>query len=174
MQTLEAITTRRSIRAFTSDPVSDADLQTIIQAATAAPNGGNAQMWVFISMREPKRIAALRTLAPGIIGVPAAVIVMCLNKQRQTSSAEGRLAAMPYYDIGASLQNILLSAHELGLGGCAIGSFHPQGISSFLNLPEYIEPCLLVVIGNPKAIPAAPRKRPLNEIYFEEKFDGQE
>jgi nitroreductase len=172
MQTLDAISTRRSIRAFTSDPVSDEDMQTIIHAAVAAPTGGNAQMWVFISIQEPKRIAALRTLAPGIIGVPAAVIVMCLNRQRRTASAEGRLAAMPYYDIGAALQNILLSAHELGLGGCAIGSFHPQGISSFLNLPEYVEPCLLVVVGKPRVIPPEPRKRPFKEIYFQEKYDG--
>lgn len=146
-------------------------MQTIIQAAIAAPNGGNAQIWVFISIRKPKRIAVLRTLAPGIIGVPAAVIVMCLNKKRRTASAEGRLAAMPYYDIGAALQNILLSAHELGLGGCAIGSFHPLGITSFLDLPENLEPGLLVVIGKPKVIPAKPRKRPLNEVYFEEKYD---
>jgi nitroreductase len=73
---------------------------------------------------------------------------------------------MPYYDIGAALQNILLSAHELGLGGCAIGSFHPQGISSFLKLPEHIEPCLLVALGKPKVIPSEPRKRPLKEIYY--------
>lgn len=174
METQEAIATRRSIRAFTADPVTDSDMQAIIQAALSAPNGGNAQMWVFISIREPKRIAALRTLAPGIIGMPAAVIVMCLNKQRRTASAEGRLAAMPYYDVGAALQNILLSAHDLGLGGCAIGSFHPQGIASLLNLPENVEPCLLVVIGKPRVIPAEPRKRPLHEVYFEEKYDSHE
>jgi albonoursin synthase len=174
METQEAISSRRSIRAFTSDPVTDADMQKIIQAAVSAPNGGNAQMWVFISVRDPKRIAALRTLAPGIIGTPTAVIVMCLNKQRRTASAEGRLAAMPYFDLGAALQNILLAAHDIGLGGCAIGSFHPQGIASFLNLPENVEPCLLVVIGKPRVVPSEPRKRPLNEVYFEEKYDNHE
>lgn len=172
MQTLETIKTRRSIRAFTSDPVTEEQIQTIIQSAVSAPNGGNAQMWAFIAIRDPKRIAALRTLSPGIIGVPPAVIVMCLDRNRRTGSPEGLLAAMPYYDIGAAMQNILLAAHDLGLGGCAIGSFHPQGVSIFLTLPENIEPCLMVVIGKPKVIPGEPRKRPLNEVFFEEMYNG--
>lgn len=172
MQTLDAIHSRRSIRAFTADPVSDQDLQTIISAGAAAPSGGNAQMWAFISVREKKRIAALRALAPGIIGLPAAVVVMCLDNSRQTANPEGKLGVMPRYDIGAALQNILLAAHDVGLGGCAIGSFHSQAICSFLKLPENIEPCLLVVLGKPKVSPSAPRQRPIEEIHFYEKYEG--
>ena len=174
MQTLEAILSRRSIRAFTDDPVSEQDLQTIINAAAAAPSGGNAQMWIFISIRDKKRIAALRSLSPGIIAVPTAVVVMCLDNRRRTASPEGKLAVMPRYDIGAALQNILLAAHDLGLGGCAIGSFHPGALSSFLNLPENVEPCLLVSLGKPKVSPPSPRKRPIEEIHFHEKYEGQQ
>jgi nitroreductase len=172
MQTLEAIHSRRSIRAFTADPVSDQDLETIINAAAAAPSGGNAQMWVFVSIREEKRIAALRSLAPGIIGLPTAVVVMCLDSSRQTAKPDDELDVMPRYDIGAALQNILLAAHEIGLGGCAIGSFHSQAISSFLKLPARLEPCLLVLLGKPKVSPPAPRKRPIEEIHFYEKYEG--
>ena len=171
MQTLEAIHSRRSIRAFAADPVSDQDLETIISAAAAAPSGGNAQMWIFISIREKRRIAALRTLAPGIIGLPTAVVVMCLDHSRQTAKPEGKMAVMPRYDIGAALQNILLAAHDVGLGGCAIGSFHEQAISSFLKLPENVEPCLLVVLGKPNVSPSAPRQRPMEEVHFYEKFE---
>lgn len=172
MQTLEAIHTRRSIRAFTGDPVSDEDLQTIIEAGAAAPSGGNAQMWVFVSLRDKKRIAALRALAPGIIGVPPAVVVLCLDNRKRTASPEGKLAVMPRYDIGTALQNILLAAHEIGLGGCAIGSFHPEALASFLKLPENVEPCLLVTLGKPKVTPSRPRKRPIEEIHFHERYEG--
>lgn len=172
MQTLEAIHSRRSIRAFTADPVSDRELETIISAAAAAPSGGNDQMWVFISIREKKRIAALRTLAPGIIGIPPAVVVICLDNSRQTANPEGVPSVMPRYDIGAALQNILLAAHDVGLGGCAIGSFHSQAISSFLKLPENVEPCLLVVLGKPEVSPSAPHQRPIEEIHFYEKYEG--
>jgi nitroreductase len=172
MQTLEAIHSRRSIRAFMADPVSDRELETIISAAAAAPSGGNVQMWVFISIREKKRIAALRTLAPGIIGIPPAIVVICLDNSRQTANPEGVPDVMPRYDIGAALQNILLAAHDVGLGGCAIGSFHSQAISSFLKLPENVEPCLLVVLGKPEVSPSAPRQRPIKEIHFCEKYEG--
>lgn len=169
MNTLEAIHTRRSIRAFTTDPVGDEEMDAIIRAAAAAPSGGNAQMWVFIAVRDPKRLLALRSLSPGIIAKPPAVIVLCLDHRRRTTP-EGGLDEMVCFDLGAALQNILLSAHELGLGGCAIGSFNKQGIVTLLNLPPAIEPKLLVTIGRPKFIPPAPPKRPLEEIYFREVF----
>ena len=172
MQTLEAIHSRRSIRAFTDDPVSDEDLETIIKAGAAAPSGGNAQMWVFVSVRDKKRIAALRALSPGIIGLPTAVVAMCLDKGRQTTNPESGMDVMQRYDIGAALQNISLAAHDIGLGSCAIGSFHPQAVSSFLKLPDNVEPCLLVVLGKPKVTPRGPRKRPIEEVYFHEKYEG--
>jgi albonoursin synthase len=171
MQILEAIFSRRSIRAFTPDPISDQDMETIIRAAAAAPSGGNAQMWAFISIRDPRRIAALRALSPGIIGVPSAVVVICLDTRRRTAKEEGLLAAMPYFDLGAAMQNMFLAAGELGLGGCAIGSFHPEGVAAFLKLPAAVQPCLLVVLGKPRVIPQSPRKRPLGEVYFQEKYE---
>jgi len=174
MQTLEAIHTRRSIRAFTTDPISEDAMLTIVRAAAAAPSGGNAQMWAFIGIREPGRLASLRALCPGIIGKPAGVIVLCLDLRRRTAKPEGQLQVMPYFDIGAAMQNILLAAHDLGLGGCAVGSFHAKGLRAFLNLPEAVEPCLLVVLGRPKFIPASPPKRPLEEIYFSERYEADD
>jgi nitroreductase len=171
MQTLEAIHSRRSIRAFSEAPVSDEDMKTIIEAAAAAPTGGNAQMWAFISVRNPKRIAAMRALSPGIIGQPTAVIIMCLDQRRRTTNPEGALDIMPYFDIGAALQNISLAAHDLGLGSCAIGSFHPKALGSFFNLPDSVEPVLLVVLGKPRKVPRSPRKLPLEEIHHQEKYE---
>ena len=172
MQTLETISTRRSIRAFTPDPVSADDLDRIVKAGIDAPSGGNAQMCTFISIRDPKRIKMLRSLAPGIIGQPTAVIVICLDKRRRTAKEEGKLGSMPYIDLGAALENILLAAHDLGLGGCAIGSFHPAGVASFLNLPEEIPPVLLVAIGKPKTVPSCPPKLPVDQVHYRENYRG--
>lgn len=172
MNTLDAIHTRRSIRAFTSDPLGDDALNTIIRAGAAAPSGGNAQMWVFIAVRDPKRLMALRSLSPGIIAKPAAVIVLCVDWRRKTTP-EGGLDETVCFDLGAALQNILLAAHELGLGGCAVGSFNKPGIATLLGLPPQVEPKLLVTIGKPKLIPPAPPKRPLEEIFFEETYRGE-
>lgn len=50
----EAIYTQRSIRKFTDEPVSDADIEKILDAATRAPSGGNRQPWEFIVIRDPQ------------------------------------------------------------------------------------------------------------------------
>lgn len=171
METLEAIHTRRSVRSFTDEPITDEALQIIIRAAAAAPSHGNAQMWTFISVRNQKRITAMRTLSPGIIGNPTAVIVMCLDYRRSTTDPEGSLDIMPFFDIGAALQNISLASHDIGLGSCAIGSFHTQALVSFFGLPEEVEPVLLVVLGKTRRIPHSPRKRPFEEIHFQEKYE---
>jgi len=171
MQTLEAIHTRRAVRAFTADPISEEDLQNIVAAAAAAPSGSNAQTWAFIGIRDPRRIAAMRALSPGIIGVPAAVIVLCLDTRSLPADTSGSLDRLPYYNLGAAMQNILLAAHDLGFGGCPVGSFHPGGLRVFLDLPDAVEPCLLIVVGKPKFQPGAPRKRALTDIYFRERYE---
>lgn len=171
MNTIEAIHARRSIRSFTSDPLSDEDLLILIQAAAAAPSGSNAQAWVFIAIRNPKRLLAVQSLSPGIISKPAAVIVLCAD-HRQTPHFDQTTNLMIAYDIGAALQNILLAATELGLGGCPVASFNKPGLIRLLKLPEGVEPKLLVTIGKPKFIPEKPPKKPLEEIFFEETYPG--
>lgn len=169
MNTLEAIYARRSIRSFTSDPLSDEDLLTLIQAAAAAPSGSNAQAWVFIAIRNSKRLLAVQSLSPGIISKPAAVIILCAD-YRQIPHPRQTTDIMITYDLGAALQNILLAATELGLGGCPVASFNKPGLMRLLNLPEGVEPQLLVTIGKPKFIPQKPPKKPLKEIFFEETY----
>ena len=172
MDTFDAIFTRRSIRAFTDTPVCDELLRTLIQAAAAAPSGSNIEKRVFISVREARRIAALRALAPGIIGRPAAVVVICLDRRDKSGQEMKAPDPTQYVNIGAALQNLLLAAHASGLGACPVASFHAQGLAIFLGLPDGIIPCLLVVVGKPRFIPPAPRKRPLDEIYFQESYEA--
>lgn len=171
MNTLEAIHTRRSIRSFTSDPLSDEDLLALIQAAAAAPSGSNTQPWVFIAIRNPKRLLAVQSLSPGIISKPAAMIVLC-SDYRQTPYPPQTTDKMIAYDFGAALQNILLAATELGLGGCPVASFNKPGLTRLLKLPEGVQPELIVTIGKPKFIPLKPTKKPLEEIFFEESYPG--
>jgi nitroreductase len=170
MQTFDNIFSRRSVRAFTNQPISAEQMETIIQAGAAAPCGSNAQMWAFVAVRDPKRIMALRSLSPGIIGSPAAVVVLCLDHSHPNASLLEKGDITPYIDIGAAMQNILLAANELGLAGCPVASFHHQAIASFLKLPAHLQPVLLIVMGTPKFIPKAPEKRPLSEIYYQESY----
>ncbi len=170
MQTLENIFSRRSVRAFTDQAISNEQMETIIKAGAAAPSGSNAQMWAFVALRDPRRIMALRSLSPGIIGSPAAVIALCLDLSHPNASLLEKGDITPYIDIGAAMQNMLLAANELGLAGCPVASFHHQAIVSFLKLPPHLRPVLLIVMGAPKIVPQPPQKRALSEIYFQESY----
>lgn len=172
MNTLDAIFTRRSIRAFQIEPLGDNELRTLIEAGAAAPRAGNIQSLIFLSIRNPKRIMAVQAFSPGIISRPAGIIVLCAD-YRETGAPNEQMAEMIAYNLGAALQNILLAATELGLGGSPVASFHPQALAHLLNLPAEVHPKLLVTIGRPRFIPPQPPKKSLHKIFFEETFRGE-
>jgi nitroreductase len=169
MDTLEAILTRRSVRAFTGEPVPDELLHRVLQAGAASASGGNVQPWGFVLVRSAERLAGLRSLAPGIIGRPTAVIAICLDSNRAALGGAGgeRLA---WLDIGLATQNLLLAAHSVGLGACPVGSFHQQAITTFLGLPEGVQPVLLMALGYPKIKPTPPGRRSLSKVCFAEQW----
>jgi nitroreductase len=169
VNTLEAIQTRRSVRAFTAEPVPEDLLRQVLQAGRAAPSGSNVQAWGFVLVRSPGQLDSLRALAPGMIGRPTAAIAICLDRQRAQGA---RLIAerLVWLDIGIAAENMWLAAHDLGLGACAIGSFHRQAVAAFLRLPEDVEPVLLLSLGYPQSQPRAPGRRPMAEVCFREEW----
>ena len=170
MDTLEAIHTRRSVRAFTSEPVPRDLLAQVLQAGAASASGGNVQPWGFVLVQSPQRLAGLRSLAPGIIGQPAAVVAICLDAARAQRLGGSGMERISWLDIGLATQNLLLAAHSLGLGACPIGSFHGRGVSIFLELPSGVEPVLLLVLGYPQRRPEPRDRRPLGEVCFIEEW----
>jgi nitroreductase len=171
MDALEAIFTRRSVRAFTPDPVDEGLLQEVLRAGVAAPSGGNVQAWGFVLVRAPERLADLRSLAPGIIGEPQVVIAVCLDGARSARLGGSGGERLAWLDIGLAIQNLLLAAHSSGLGACPIGSFHRQAVAAFLGLPAGVEPVVLVALGTPRIKPKPPGRRPLPDVCFLEEWD---
>lgn len=168
METLEAIHSRRSVRAFTEEPIPEELLRQALQAAAAAASGGNVQPWGFVLVRDPHRLQALRALAPGIIGQPTALVAICLDAQRAERLGGALGPRLAWIDIGLATQNLLLAAHDLGLEACPIGSFHRQAVALFLDLPSHVRPVLLIALGYPQAKPPSPGRRPLAEVCFAE------
>ena len=61
----EVLSTARTIRRFTDEPVDDATLTRCLEAASWAPNGANAQAWRFVVVRSAEQRAAVAEAAPG-------------------------------------------------------------------------------------------------------------
>ncbi|MDP2300361.1 MAG: nitroreductase family protein, partial [Actinomycetota bacterium] len=64
MEALEAILGRRSIRKYTAEPVSEADIETILRAAMAAPSAGNQQPWRFVATTDREQLERMAETTP--------------------------------------------------------------------------------------------------------------
>ena len=150
MDTLTAIFTRRSIRQYTDQPVSDATIKLLLQAAMAAPSAKNAQSWEFIVIRDKKTLQQIPAFHPFGKHIPSAqaAIVVCGNTKLQAASGHW----IP--DASNASMNILLAANSLGLGAVWT-TFYPYedrtaGIRKLLNLPDHIIPLNIIPLGYPK------------------------
>jgi len=154
MELIDAIMTRRSIRRYTSEKVSDKQLETILKAAMFAPSASNRQPWHFIVIDEKERLLDLTRLHPyakALEEAPMAILV-CGDEELSNKTE--------YWvqDCSAATQNILLAAHALGLGTVWLG-VHPKKeridpISKYFGLPETIHPLSLIALGHPSETPS--------------------
>jgi nitroreductase len=148
MDVLEAIFTRRSIRKFTGEPVTDQELETILRAGFQAPSAHNYQPWEFIVLRDKinmGKIAKVHTYAKMLTHAEACIIV-CGDKIKQT------MTGFLVEDCSAAIQNILLAAHGIGLGAVWCGLYPvphlTQEVERVCSLPDHIVPIGMVVIGH--------------------------
>lgn len=167
MEVLEAIKGRRSVRSFLDQPVEREILEQLVEAAIWAPSGGNAQTWRFVVITDPERIRRIKTVSPGLLGDPPAVIAVCqdLNEARAKGGEQGA-NFLAYVDAAMATQNLLLAAHAAGLGTCVVASFHRGAVGRLLGLPDGVEPLLLVSVGWPATVPPPPRRRE-GVVFFE-------
>ncbi len=167
MDFLGVLATRRSIRAFSEEPVTERELRLCLKAATLAPSAGNVQPWQFFVVRDRGTRQALARAALGQMFLAQApvVIVVCADLKR-AAAAYGRRGRELYslQDTAAATQNLLLMAHALGLGTCWVGAFDEQAVARVLKLPGHLRPVALVPVGRPAQRPASPGRRPLSEV----------
>lgn len=180
MEVFEAVRTRRSIRSFETRPVEEDKLRKVLEAARLAPSAGNRQPWRFIVITDQKikeelaRIKAKYMPPPSpaqsrppppkgggpILSAPV-VIVGCAVPSDSFPGTE-----FWKIDVAIALQNLVLTAHEMGLGSCWIGVFHEEEeVKKALSMPKEARVVAMVALGYPaeKKDPITDRK-PLEEI----------
>jgi len=173
MDVSEAITGRRSIRAFKRENVSEEIVEKLIDAARWAPSAGNIQPWEFVIVREAKikeRLAEAAWNQKFIEEVPV-VIVVCANEvlSAQRYSDRGK-ELFCLQDTAAAVQNILLLAYSFGLGTCWVGAFNEEEVRETLKVPDGTRPVAIVPVGYPAEVPQPRRRKPVSEIVHHETF----
>ena len=149
MDAMEAILSRRSIRQYTSQPVSEEAISNVLEAAMAAPSASNAQPWQFVVIRDREtldEIPAFHEYSQMLKQAPLAILV-CGDLQ---------LEKVPGYwvqDCSAATQNLLVAAHVQGLCAVWLGIYPLEkrvaGLRKLLSLPENVIPLALIPIGHP-------------------------
>ena len=149
MDLFEALYTRRSIRSFTDAAVAEADLETLLRAAMAAPSAGNAQPWHFVVVTERAVLDAIPGIHPyaAMCKTAQAAVVVCAELSLEKHPGNWVL------DCAAATQNLMLAARGLGIGSVWCGLYPQQermtAMTDLLKLPEGVTPHALVVLGHP-------------------------
>ncbi len=200
MDVFEAMYTSRALRRFKPDPVPEDVVFQLIDAAIRAPTGHNAQDWRFIvvtdadakrsmqqwsqrawtmafpAYQEQSAIDALprtqrlsiqsvKDLANTLANVPL-IVVVCGLRGKHSSPGGSHFPA---------IQNMLLAARALGLGGSIFNlpMVGGDGIYELLGVPENNEIYACVPVGYPTDKPGPLHRKPVKKVAYLERF-GQE
>jgi nitroreductase len=147
MDALEVLFTRRSIRQYTDEPVTEEQVRTLLEAGMNAPSANNRQPWHFIVVDERQGLDAIMGVHPHskmLAQAPLAIIV-CADITRSERYWQ--------QDCAAATENILLAARALGLGSVWLGVYpkedRTEGITRLFDLPEHIRPLCVIAVGHP-------------------------
>jgi len=165
---LDVIMTRTSIRAFTGEPVSRDQLETILKAGMAAPTGMNAQPWRFVVLTDQAKIKEIfgSGFRSEMYTTAGAVIVVCGEAE-----TDGRPNMFWYEDCSAAAENILLAAHALGLGAVWTAGYpavdRTAPTSEALGIPSNVLPLCIIPLGVPAENPDPKDKWDPGKIHWE-------
>lgn len=143
---LAVIFSRRSIRVYTDEPVSEADLQGVLEAGMAAPSASNRKPWHFVTVTDRKALRALAEAHPygKMLAEAGAAIAVC---------GDAEISAWWVQDCSAATENILIAAAALGLGAVWLGCYgrpdREGAIRAVLGIPNSIGVLSLLSIGHP-------------------------
>lgn len=171
MELMEAILTRRSVRAYTDEPVTDEQIDALLNAAVHAPSGMNTQPWAFgvLTGKESLRALSQRAKEHLLAGLTddsplaryrehledpeanlfydAPALVLIYTKPAVTAQIDGCLAA----------ENLMLAAHGMGLGTCwiglAMGLLMSKPVCEEFGVPADHSLAAVLIVGHPAAVP---------------------
>lgn len=167
---LQNIFARKSVRAYTDEPVSRAQLDTLVRAAMAAPTGRDMRPWKFIIMDDKAAMKSLAEKLPyaKMLATAPAAILVCGDLS--VVDQEGKPSTNWTFDCSAATENLLLAAEAMGLGAVWTGAYPYEerlsAIKAALDLPEHIVPLNVIPIGHPQGNPQPKDKYDKANVHY--------
>ena len=159
------ILSRKSVRSFTEQQVTDEQMNVMLRAAMAAPSGRDIRPWSFVVLRDRSqypRIFGEKNFNMRIFNKASAVVVICADTtvvMKARKDPDTSMSIQPNGtwrdDMGACTENFLLAAESLGLGAVWTACYpYPDRFVSVkreLGLPEEVMPYSVIAVGYPDA-----------------------
>lgn len=153
MDAIEAITTRKALRAFAPDPIEPEKLRRVVDAGRHAMSARNLQPWQFVVIYDRNRIRQIGALcATGKFVIDAPAVIVVLKDTSNTRWAD--------IDCAQAVQNMANAAWSLGLGTCWVGNFDGQKIAEIVGAPAPWAIFTVLAFGYPNSA-QPPQSRPL-------------
>lgn len=165
MTCIDQILSRRSIRKFKNQSISEEVLNNILEAGRRAPSATNNQPWHFVIARDQKAKEVFSFGGFNKFTSDAAFIVLGLYKQ-----SEVIIEKLSLMDVTIALQNMVIAAWVQGVGSCWMGAFDETKLKNTLNLPADSRIVGAVAFGISDENPRQPTKKPINEIVHFDKW----
>lgn len=156
MDLMEAIRTRTSVRSYKDEPIDDALLERVMEAARLAPSASNRQEWRFVAVRNRAMREHIAREAAGQPFIAEAAILLACCAETDGRVMRCGQAAYPI-DVAIAMDHLSLAAAAEGLGTCWIGAFDEGMVKKALGIPEGVRVVLLMPLGWP-ADPSPGRK----------------
>jgi nitroreductase len=170
MNVFEAIQKRRSIRKYKSDSVESEKLTKVLEAARLAPSAGNRQPchFVVVTSRIARESLKEAWVPDWVVNAPT-VIVCCAVSKGIILRIVGR--ELWKVDGAIAMQNLVLTATELGLGTCWVASFIEKRLRKALGIPRGLRVVAITPIGYPdEEQGAVTDRKPLEAMVHYEKW----
>jgi FMN reductase (NADPH) len=160
---IKSLHARKSVRAYEDKPISQADKEAIILAATQAPSAGNQQLYTVLDITDQgikDRLAVTCDNQPFIAKAPMVLIFLADFQKWYDVFLEGGANprepgagdfVLAVEDSAIAAQNAVVAAESLGIGSCYIGDVMErcEEHRALLELPAYVFPAVMLVFGYP-------------------------
>lgn len=149
MDAMDAILSRRSIRRYTSQMVSDELIKELLDAAMSAPSAGNEQPWHFVVIRDRNILNEIPKIHPYSQMLKEAPLAILICGDEKLQKYQGYWVQ----DCSAATENLLIAVNAKGLGAVWLGVYPIEdrvvGLRKLLGIPENVIPFSLLSIGYP-------------------------
>ncbi|GFG63283.1 nitroreductase [Mycobacterium kubicae] len=170
METWDAIRARRNVRQYTTQPVSEDDLNRIAEAGWRAPSAKNRQPWDFVIVTDSAQLQELSTvwMGAGHIAAAAAAIAFVVPVP-----SDERRKITDQYDVGQATMAMMLAATDLGIGTGHSSVGDQDKARAILGVPDDYLVAYLLGIGYPADRPLTPIRKPNRRPFSEVVHHGR-